>query len=165
MSYKSYNEKTGMIEDINEVRKMGIKLARFVLMLANDTPLRLFMPEGLRLDTVVYAVSAMSLLQPTSQAQFMRELARALGTSDEAIEELIRDAGLSELLPEGHPDAPKIDAPLLDPNDPEVRQSAILSHIAEEQQKQPAQEEARTELPAGLEEFLRSLMEGKEKES
>ena len=161
--FNSLNRDTGLIEDINEVRELGIGLANFIIMMVNHPLLQFFIPEGAKLDAIALAVSSKSMMMPMSQADYMRALGNAAGERKEFIEFQIRAQHLSEVLPTTHPDAPKTNLPPLDPNDPVVRESIILSELAkhDERDKQrmtpPLSPEEHVRLSDELEAFLSSL--------
>jgi hypothetical protein len=153
----SYNEETGMLEDIEEVRRVGVSLAHFIERMLLHPVLQILLPASVLVDNATMAVAMESMLRPMSQAEFSRLLGGLLHLSEEEIEEQVRKYGLSEVYPMSHPLAAKVEEPTLDPNDPFVKQSSVLSEIADAQAKQPAPPEPHIELPTNMEDFLKGL--------
>src|SRR5258708_21493576 len=90
----SINRETGMLEDINEVREVGLGLAMILKDLLSDPFTRMRMPPGLLLDSASYAVMCEGLLRTQSQAQFVRETSRLVGENPLKVEYEISKAGL-----------------------------------------------------------------------
>jgi hypothetical protein len=157
--YHSVNDKTGMLEDIEEIRDAGAKVADILQTIIKHPLFQVFTDFGLLFDTASFAVSAESMFRPMSQAEYYQKLGEAVGIDPLVVAREIAAGGLSDTLPPSHPEAPKMDAPQLDPNDPVVKSSAILSYIANERGKDVKPEEkVELPLPEGLESFLRDLL-------
>ena len=159
-SFHSINRVTGMLQDIEEVREVGLGLATILKDMLSHPFMRIIMPPGLLLDSASYAVMCEGLLQTRSQASFVRETSRLLGENPLKVEYEISKAGLSEELPSTHPDAPHPVLPPLDPNDPSVQSSWFLSQIARHPEWLTVPEQ--TKLSPDLENFIRDLLDEEE---
>src|SRR5258707_5770863 len=114
--FHSIDRVTGMLQDIEEVREVGLGLAVILKDMLSHPFMRIIMPPGLLLDSASYAVMCEGLLQTRSQASFVRETSRLLGENSLKVEYEISKAGLSEELPSTNPDAPRPSLPPRDAN-------------------------------------------------
>src|SRR5260221_13177913 len=89
-SFHSIDRVTGMLQDIEEVREVGLGLATILKDMLSHPFMRLIMPPG--------------LLQTLSQASFVRETSRLLGENPLNMEYEISNAVLSEEWPSTHPE-------------------------------------------------------------
>jgi hypothetical protein len=162
--YHSMNRETGMLEDIEEVRELVVTMTEALELVLSHPLVSLSIPYGMKLDLISMLTGARSLVRFTTQANLLREIAKATGQYDQEIEDTIRDLHLSETVPATHPEASdeRPNLPPLDPEDPEVKSSRVLSHIAKERQDQdrkpvetPTPEPV--ELSTPVEEYLKNL--------
>ncbi len=144
-SFHSVDRVTGMLQDIEEVREVGLGLATILKDMLSHPFMRIIMPPG--------------LLQTRSQASFVRETSRLLGENPLKVEYEISKAGLSEELPSTHPDAPRPNLPPLDPNDPSVQSSWFLTQIAQHPEWLTVE---KTQLSPKLEQTIRDLLDRKD---
>lgn len=164
--FKSFNPRTGMLDDIDEVRQVGLNLAGFLKDMIADPMFAMFFSPGLRFDLVTMAVTSEALLQPTSHAQYIREMANTWGVPRLYTEAMIHRSGISETLPASHPDAPKANFPPLTPDNPLLKDSKFLQDMVKEQKSSTGKEtspEEKVVLTPAMEEFLRTL-QGKSKD-
>jgi hypothetical protein len=107
LEFQSLNPETGLLDDPEEVVMLALDLLIFIRQLLDSDLLRRQMPQGFFLDAAAILVSAESMLIPTSQANYLRQLAIiAYGFIPASVEYSIRSMGYSETLPKTHPDAP-----------------------------------------------------------
>ena len=156
--FKSLNKETGMLEDIDEVRKVGVMLAGILQTVLLSPFVRLTMPPGMYLDTVTTAILGESLLRTISEADAVRLLSGLLGSGPLEAEAQIRRFGLSEKLPPTHPNSitNQTQFPPLDPNDQLVKDSEMLQRVIELSKEK---HDERVELPASVENFLKELQQ------
>ncbi len=163
--FRSYDDQTGMLQDIDEVREAGVRLAWIIKRMLTHPVLSMLIPRGLVIDTATYVLSIESMLRHMPQAEYYRLLASTIGIPSGEIEVEIKKYGISEVYPMSHPNATILNLPPLDPNDPFIKQSAVLSAIAEMQAKDPTfgkkalPKEETIALSPELEAFLGSLTE------
>jgi hypothetical protein len=154
---RSLDEETGLLMDIDEVREAAGRLVDLVKLLAKlpmfDLFITMSLPEGMRFDIAVMVASWQSMFIPTSQADSLRTTGVLLGVDPVAVEVLIRDNNLSETLPMSHPNTPDPFQAILDPNDPHVKASIVLSAIAKDQ----AKPKEMVDLPESIQKFLDEL--------
>lgn len=158
--FKSLNKETGMLEDIDEVRRVGVILVNILHRLLLSPSIRLTMSPGMFLDMVTTVIFSESLFHTLSEADAMRLASGLLGLGPLEMEEQIRELGLSEKLPPTHPDAASHKMPLdpLDPDNPLVRDSEVLRRSLERRKEKDSEKKAeRVELPPTLEAFLKEL--------
>lgn len=163
-----------MLEDIEEARQAGLIAIDFVKRWLMSPLMQRHFSTPFKIDLATLLVTSESLLRPMSQAAFMRQMSLLIyGFIGPQMEETIRQVGYSEVLPQTHPDAIHPILPALSEQDPTVRQSYILSALAQENKTQPlaategemAREpepqapnpEPMSELPPNVEAFLRGL--------
>lgn len=158
--FRSINNETGLLEDIEEVRELGLGLVGLLKQILRHPVIRLLMSPGEFIDDVSFTVMCESLLTIMSQAEFVRRTAGAAGFDPLTVEREIRDSGLSETLPRSHPDAPKPALPPLDPNDPLVKDSIYLSEIARHPEwlATSGSKAEKVELSPEMEKFLLDLL-------
>ena len=161
--FRSRNDETGMLEDIDEVRRVGVTLAGILQSILLSPILQLSMPPGLFLDVVTMVIQAETMLHTVSEADTLRLLSGLLGKGPLEVEAQIRLLGLSEKLPVTHPDAAthKVKTEPIAPNSPIVRDSEVLRGVYELQRREREKEEPRVELPPTLEAFLKEIEQGK----
>jgi len=152
-----------MVEDIDEVRMIALRLAEFGSMMLNSPIGLMLFDEASYLDITFHIATVISMLRPTTQAEFNRLCGMLLGKDPGSVEELIREHNLSETLPVTHPDVPVPEIEQLDPHDPVVQKSRVLSEIMRRQQEQVDVREQQprvdqpVELSASLDAFLKSM--------
>jgi hypothetical protein len=163
--FQSLNEETGLLEDKEEIRLAAAQVADILQTILKNPMIQLFTGFGLLLDTASFAVSMESMFRPMSQAEYYERLGDAMGIDPVTMRLEIAAKGLSRTLPITHPQAPTMNLPPLDPNNPLVRSSSVLSAIAKEERKpkestrqEQTKPEERVDLPDNLEGFLRDLM-------
>ena len=161
---RSLNPETGMLEDIDEVRQAGLDLADLILFLVQHPLVRMLLPPGMIFDVVAVAANHRAYFTKTSQAQLMRSIGAAFRANPLETELQIRLHGLSEELPITHPDAAKMPPlPPMSQDNPLVQGSVFLPDMLRQQEERQKQEQEQqkppehVELPADLEEFLKSL--------
>lgn len=159
-SFRSLNRETGMLEGIEDVRRVVLRLLIELEVMLQHPVILMLLPPGTLVDMASLVVSARSVVQPMSQAEFLRRLGQLMGAPTSEIEELIRESGVSETLPMTHPDSTSLPAGLtpLDPNDPVVKSSMILSEVAKAENDRAREKQGRVDLPPTIEDFLRGLM-------
>lgn len=136
--FNSYDE-NGMLQSIVEMRKLGLALAEFIGEMISDPLVQMLVPrEKLRMIVAMYT-SSVSAFKKTSQAEQMRLAAKALGMSESDANSTIDLFGLSEVYPQGHPDAADIEA--------------ILKSLVEDTTKGTS-----VKLPESIENFLSELL-------
>lgn len=165
--YKSLNEETGMIEDINEVRDLSLRIIKSYRHILSSPIVQLATPYSMQIDLVTMLASAESMIRHMSQADYLRIVGTGLGATPSATEEYIKLLGASETLALTHPDAPRPDIDeemAIDPNDPLFKGSYVVEQIAEmhedrkkQEPTQPKVNEPPVELPGSIEEFLKGL--------
>ncbi|SRR5713101_110551 len=157
-TYKSLNLETGLLEDIDEVRQVGLVLSSLFKKILTNPVFSLIVSVGMRVDLATIVASSEVMLRPTSQAAYMRQLLMlTYGVLTTEMEEAIRAVGYSETLPTTHPDAPQPDVSV-DPNSPEVEGSQFLQKLLKDGAiKAEKKEEPKTDLPKSLDDFLDGL--------
>jgi hypothetical protein len=137
---RGVNPETGMTEDIEEARRVGLLLVDMLKQILDSPLLRLNVPLGFYMDVAGVLVTVESLLKRLSQAQYIRELALMVyGYVPLEVEQEIQVRGYSETLPTTHPDAPRPPLDELANVDPElVKQSRLLSEVVKQAQQERA---------------------------
>ena len=157
--FKSLNKETGLLEDIDETRVVGLAMVHTLQNLLMSPMVRLTTPPGVFIDMVLMAVLSEARLRVLPEADMVRLLSGLLGAGPLEVEDQIREFHLSEKLPPTHPDAvtQNTDFGPLDPENPIVKNSKALQRMmaSDKQQKK----EPRVELPPTLEAFLKELQQ------
>lgn len=166
--YKSVNPYTGLLEDPEEVKRLAVSLLSFSRALVSAPLMRMLLPRSFFFDAGAFLAGAETLLVPTTQAQYMRQLAILVyGSLDAETERQIRAWGYSETLPVTHPDAPH-PVESMQGFDRELQDSRILQtaieQIAQEDADRAAQEHpieeglSETQLAEQVQSFLDNLI-------
>jgi hypothetical protein len=179
--FTSLNPETGLLEDPEEVVQLALDLLIFIRQLLSSDLLRMLLPQGFFLAAAAILVNAESMLIPTSQANYLRQLALdAYGYIPVEVEYQISARGYSEVLPKTHPNAPRPPLPDVSMVDPEiVHQSYFVRKAIEGIRSEQAMKYApigeapqhldenrpvlpeKVELPEGLQSFLDGLLKGR----
>jgi len=165
--FASLNKETGMLGDPEEIRHVALLVISSFKRVLSNPFISMILPIGVKLDLAALIVNVESLLHTMSQAAYLRQLALvSYGYIGPAFEEELQKMGYSEVLPTTHPNAPHPVPPPMDPNSREVRDSMILQEILKREYEQspgptqpPDRDVPRTELPPGLDEFLKGLID------
>lgn len=135
--FHSYDPETGVLQDIEEIRTLGLALVELLSgMLANPV-VQMSLPMSLLGRCAGACASSISALRQTSQAEHYRIIARIIGLSEKDARDATREFGLSETYPNQHKKATPPDA--------------ALEHFMDSEGVDPVS------LPPSIEEFLKSL--------
>ncbi len=162
----SMNTETGMLQDIDAIRAVGLQAVRYAQISISLPAMALYLDLGSIFDIIVALVDAEAMLTPMSQADYFRRRGELMGIDPRETDALIKEYRLSETFPITHPQATRYELPALDPNDPLVRDSRFLSELARLRQnvesEKPVEKpvEEHITLPQGMEAFLKQLGEG-----
>jgi hypothetical protein len=158
---ESLNVETGLLEDVDAIREIGIRSTHLAQVLLQMPMAHLLFDQGQLVDLAIALSSSESMLSYMSQANYHRRLGQLVGADPRETEELIAAYKLSEVLPLTHPQAVKPEQEVLDPNHPLVKESRVLQQILAEQEDSKRQESVTQDepvyLPPGIENFLKNF--------
>lgn len=106
--YPSMNRETGVIENIDDLRAAAQAYLELIYIVLRLPLIGIFLPDSIMFDLAAAAVSLESMTHQMSQAGMLRKTASFIGR-ETAAEEQIANYGLSETLPNSHPDAPDVE--------------------------------------------------------
>src|SRR6266851_9475848 len=172
--WKSLNQKTGMVEGMEDARTLILKLSQLLAGVLTHPMIEFLMPEGVRMDYALLTVGARSMAEFISEADFMRQVAVLSGQGREAGELIVLMSRLSETLPSTHPSIERHHLSGADIAGITPMGSMILDDILKQEQDRLAKEHAapladakanainetkqeRVELPPALNDFLNSI--------
>ncbi len=166
--WKSLNQKTGMVEGMEDARTLILKLSQLLAGVLTHPMIEFLMPEGVRMDYALLTVGARSMAEFISEADFMRRVAVLSGQGREAGELIVLMSRLSETLPSTHPSIERRALSEVDIADMTPMGSEILDSILKQEQERMTKHRPapinveigspeRVELPPALNDFLNSV--------